>query len=458
MEGKRKPGIYLVTDTGAEIELILADADRQETLLSKRTPAEDLVAFVNRDFSEYQRKVNALWETHPLFEPHNDVLLSEYLDFIAKALPLTEMIRELDPAAYLDVTLQAAQAQAMEDNGDPLFLSRKGAAIGQALSTPFRIQNRQRNLFEIVFAYSERDTQQERFQTLEQTWPGIIDRDYAVRFIPQQDSKSPVGTKREYHPDGLYELYLVELSLYFQQSKKRIARCENCWRYFVPRTTAETRYCDGEVNGVPCKKAGPNNKRKLEADLDPAVDTYNHLRRSLSECVKRYEVAAPWERENMVQFDGQQYNAWIVMAQEMKKRYLADEITAEEFLSAIDVFDEIPHEARKLERPDPKKTLWHQSIMQDIDFDPAREFSDMDFLDTRQENAQWTIITSEQRRRWARGGYDGLHALYGGDTPVDLSESIHDDTVSIPEEDQEIIRILRNAVQDYRETWDKDQS
>ena len=160
----------------------------------------------------------------------------------------------------------------------------------------------------------------------------------------------------------------------------------------------------------------------------------------------------------MVQFDGQQYNAWIVMAQEMKKRYLADEITAEEFLSAIDVFDEIPHEARKLERPDPKKTLWHQSIMQDIDFDPAREFSDMDFLDTRKENAQWTIITSEQRRRWARGGHDSLHALYGGDTPVDLSESIHDDTVSIPEEDQEIIRILRNAVQNYKETWDKDQS
>ena len=77
MEGKRKPGIYLVTDTGAEIELILADADRQETLLSKKTPAEDMVAFVNRDFSEYQRKVNALWETHPLFEPHNDVHLSE---------------------------------------------------------------------------------------------------------------------------------------------------------------------------------------------------------------------------------------------------------------------------------------------------------------------------------------------------------------------------------------------
>ena len=82
----------------------------------------------------------------------------------------------------------------------------------------------------------------------------------------------------------------------------------------------------------------------------------------------------------------------------------------------------------------------------------------MSILDLRQENAEWVTITSEQRSRWARGGHDSLHTLYGGDAPIDLSESIHDDTVSIPEEDQEIIRILRSAVQDYRETWDKDQS
>ena len=82
----------------------------------------------------------------------------------------------------------------------------------------------------------------------------------------------------------------------------------------------------------------------------------------------------------------------------------------------------------------------------------------MSILDLRQVNAEWVTITSEQRSRWARGGHDSLHTLYGGDAPVGLSESIYDDMVSIPEEDQEIIRILRSAVQDYRETWDKDQS
>ena len=459
MNSKRKPGIYLLTDTGIDIEIILVDKDDRETRLSKRTPAEDLVAFVNRDFSEYRKKVNALWETHPLFEPHSDVLLSEYMDFTEKALPIPEMIRKLDPTAYLDANFQTAQAQAMEDDGDPLFLSKKGVAILQALSTPFRIQNRLRNIFEIVFAYSGQSTQQERFQTLEQTWPGIIDRDYPVRFIPRQDSKAPVGTGREYRPSGLYELYLIELSLYFQQSKKRIARCENCWRYFIPRTTAITLYCDGDVNGVPCKKAGPNNKRRLEADLDSAVDTYNRLRRSLSECVKRYEDAAPWERENLIRFDGDQYNSWIVMAQKMKKRYEANEITAEEFLSAIDIFHEIPHEARKLELPDPEKTLWHRSIMHNIDFDQAIEFTNMNSLDLGQENPKWEVITGEKRSRLARGGHDSLHSLYGGEAPVDLSESIcKENTSCIREEDEEMIRILRSAVQDYMESWDKDQS
>ncbi len=66
MANERKPGIYLVTDTGIEIEIILMDEDGQETRLSMRTLTEDLVAFVNCNFSEYRRKIDALWETHPL--------------------------------------------------------------------------------------------------------------------------------------------------------------------------------------------------------------------------------------------------------------------------------------------------------------------------------------------------------------------------------------------------------
>ena len=55
--------------------------------------------------------------------------------------------------------------------------------------------------------------------------------------------------------------------------------------------------------------------------------------------------------------------------------------------------------------------------------------------------------------------YVGLSIRYMQCQQVQLlTLPIYDDTVSIPEEDQEIIRILRNAVQDYRETWDKDQS
>lgn len=39
--------------------------------------------------------------------------------------------------------------------------------------------------------------------------------------------------------DTVYHLRLVELMMYFRQEKQRIARCDYCWNYFIPKTKAE---------------------------------------------------------------------------------------------------------------------------------------------------------------------------------------------------------------------------
>ena len=51
MDRKRKPGIYLLTDAGDAVELILVWLDGRETRLRGQSPAEELVSFVNFDFS-----------------------------------------------------------------------------------------------------------------------------------------------------------------------------------------------------------------------------------------------------------------------------------------------------------------------------------------------------------------------------------------------------------------------
>ena len=99
-------------------------------------------------------------------------------------------------------------------DGKPIFPSRKALAVLNALRHPYFIQNRLRNLFEIGFADFERGTQEDRFRTLEDTWPGLIDRAFSIRFLPEP-SGAPVGTIREYALGDLYELCLAELSPLF---------------------------------------------------------------------------------------------------------------------------------------------------------------------------------------------------------------------------------------------------
>ena len=255
MDRKRKPGIYLLTDAGDAVELILVWLDDRETRLRGQSPAEELVSFVNFDFSAYQSSVERLWEEHDVFEERDEVPYEDYVDFARQALPLAEQLSEIAPVAYWDVLHHLDPATKMLYDGKPIFPSRKALAVLNALRHPYFIQNRLRNLFEIGFADFERGTQQDRFRALEDTWPGLIDRTFPIRFLPEP-SGAPVGTVREYALGDLYELCLAELSLYFQQNRWRIVRCENCWRYFVPKTEAESRYCYGEMDGKPCKQEG----------------------------------------------------------------------------------------------------------------------------------------------------------------------------------------------------------
>lgn len=273
MDKKREPGIYLLTDTGNPVEIILTWTDGQETRLPRQSPAEALVDFVGFDFDDYRSQVEMLWEEHGVFEERDEVPYADYEDFAAQAVPLAEQLHAAAPAAYWDVQHHAALATKMTDDGEPIFDSRKAFAVLTALRRPYFLQNRMRNIFEIAFADFERGTQQDRFRALEATWPGIVDRSFSVRFLPAGEEAAPVGQTREY---ALSDLYLAELSLYFQQSRQRIARCENCWRYFIPRTEAESRYCYNAADGKLCKEIGPRNMRRFRADTDGA-----HLRRGV---------------------------------------------------------------------------------------------------------------------------------------------------------------------------------
>lgn len=452
MDKKRAPGIYLLTDTGNPVEIILTWMDGQETRLPRQFPAEALVEFVEFDFSDYRSRVEGLWEEHCVFEERDEVPYADYEDFAAQAVPLAEQLHAAAPAAYWDVQHHAALAEEMTDDGEPIFASRKAFAVLTALRRPYFLQNRMKNLFEIAFADFERGTQQERFQALENTWPGIIDRSFSVRFPPAEDGAAPVGQTREYALSDLYELCLAELSLYFQQSKQRIVRCENCWRYFIPRTEAESRYCYDAADGRPCKEIGPRNMRRFRADTDGALAAYERLRRRLEERVNRLELASPGAKDRLIPFDRDQYAAWLKLAREAKQNYQAGRISAEEFLHSIDLHGELaPYDAERIELPSPDRTPWRSYIKRNMDFVPGSRFIDTALLDLREAEPAWETVTAERQILHARGGHTSLLDRYRADAPEDLEISAQKlEKLASGEPDAEmklLARVLREAME-----------
>lgn len=462
MDRKRKPGIYLLTDTGETVELILVWLDGQETHLHGQSPAEELVSFVNFDFSPYRASVERLWEEHDVFEERSEVPYEDYEDFARQAIPLAGQLAEIMPAAYWDVLYYLDPATKLLDDGQPIFASRKAFAVLNALRRPYFLQNRMKNMFEIGFADFERGTQRDRFRALEDTWPGLIDRAFPIRFLTG-GSGAPIGGVSEYVLRDLYGLLLAELSLYFQQNRQRIARCENCWRYFVPRTEAESRYCYGEVDGRPCKQEGAKRMRRFRAETDEALAIYERLRRRLEERANRLELAGPDGENHLLPFSRTQYEAWLDGAREAKKEYQAGGISAEEFLRRIDMDGELA--SRKAARdtlPEPDRTPWRDYIKRDMDFISGKRFTDMLYLDLSAEDPAWTMITAEEQIRKARGGHASLHDRYGVEDPVDPKAHAKElEEIFAPHElgpeEKALAQMLREAARISIETvWPKE--
>lgn len=428
MRKREGPSIHLETDTGAEVEIVLVHSDGTEERLPKRTPVEELIGFVERDYSTYRSKVKKLWDEHPLFDERIDIPYSDYEDLVSEAVLLPAELKEIDPIAFFVLGARLDAALQIPDDGSATFLLESGTRILRILEEPFRTQVRLRNLFEVAFDDHERGTQRDRFDAVEKVWPGILDRFVDVRYLPTTEGDIPIGSRRDYSPSSLYELYLIELQQYFQQANDRVARCEHCWNYFVPKTKKETLYCDRVFDGSSCKQIGPNRKRKVGPEQDAALEVYAKLRKRMWERMERYESSAPQQRERKIEMDIFRYGEWSDMAQAARMDYLNGNLSAEEFLKRIDVNGELVHHVpAKKNAVAMRDSAWRRRVNSNIEFDPHSMFSDFQLLDLRKgAAAQWEIFTPDEQIRMERGGNESLRKKYGPSDPNKEDPDDHD--------------------------------
>ena len=122
---KNISGIFLETDTGENIDILLVGKDGRVEELRGRTPAEELVRFTSLDFAEYHAVIQRLWTEHPLFLERMDVPYSDYEDFEKQISDLPDWIKRIDTISAFYASEHLRDAMAMDDNGSPIFRPRK---------------------------------------------------------------------------------------------------------------------------------------------------------------------------------------------------------------------------------------------------------------------------------------------------------------------------------------------
>ena len=397
MQKIKGPSICLVTDGGPEVEIILVDADGEQRHLPKRTPAELLIEAASIDCGAYRTEVQRLWNEHPLFEECDTTNMENFYDLAVDALCLPDTLKEIGAVAHF-VLLERLQAliHQMNDDGSASFPLRTGAGMIHILDEPLLAQIQLRNVFEVAFDDFERGTQRQRYEALKKVYPGLVNRFFPSMMVEDEEGDIPYGNKL----------------LYFKQDKQRIAKCERCWNYFIPKTKKQTLYCDRVFNGASCKQAGPNLKRNLGPEYDEALAIYNRIRNLLAEQMERYYNFGPNGR--VYSMDVERYYDWLTMAQHARADYLDRKISSEEFLRRIDSFGVLKdYTAEKSEPVAPCDTKWHKRIENDISFDADKSFQTMQSLDlSKGEDARWECITAEEQKLDARGGNESLMDRY----------------------------------------------
>ena len=230
--------ILLIEEGAGRFSTVLHYGDGTETRLPVTTPAKDLITATEIDYRKYRGEIKRLRDEHPLFEERLDIPEADFEDFVAEALLLPSMLEKTDPVSFFVLGGLLHQSLQMEDDGSASFLLNAAGELLYILEDPIRAQVRLRNIFEVTFDGMERATQRERFERLCQVYPDV-GRLCDPSILPNVESG-----QRIFQVSSILELRLLELALYFQQDAQRIARCDYCWGWFIPKTKKVTRYCD----------------------------------------------------------------------------------------------------------------------------------------------------------------------------------------------------------------------
>ena len=138
--------------------------------------------------------------------------------------------------------------------------------------------------------------------------------------------------REELYFDSL-KSYFAFLIMRFLNSKPRVVQCRCCGKYFIPRTSRKTLYCDRIIrNGRTCKQVGPAQKHLDTAKENAVIEAFDRNKKKM---YKRYERTMDLMHETEKGLTLSEYFQWLDRAETARAEFLEGKISEEVALRVI---------------------------------------------------------------------------------------------------------------------------
>lgn len=320
-------GLYVEINKDGTLKRNLTVKNGETIKLERTTVNDEIIAFSELNFKYYAElleHIENMCEKSFVEITDGDfgeagIDIDAYTKILKTVHKLIEALEESNPL-HGTLLRTLLEDQLPPDDGSAMYLINSEAKITDCLSSVMRLQFLINDILYDLRSETSLDMEQKYsiFKTAEFTQIQTFDK----RITAQYRFRSLID-------------YYIFLMMRFVENQPSVTLCQCCGKYFIPKTKRTTLYCDRIIhNNKTCKQIAPALKHKRDAAQDSVIETFDRTKRKM---YKRFERTNDFSTATTNSLSLAQYYDWLSRAEQARKAYLADKISAEEAIEIITV-------------------------------------------------------------------------------------------------------------------------
>ncbi len=327
-----KDGFYINFDDKGSLKFIIEQSHTQND--SSLNLSDFLFDFVSYYLSVFDIMMNGMRQLD-IFKESLDV---HYEDF-EECAEYCQMIADgvEDPMGRYFAQTALAEIKQIPDDGSASFWIYQARRMVDALTAPIHAHTFISHAFQVLFLGE--GTKAERIAQFFRRYPSWSDHLFEEAFWFETENETDTPKLSCYKRIRNQTELMLFCLLGLLEQETIILRCKCCGGYFVPKTKKTTLYCDRIIRDKKtCKELAPMLKRKQNNKLDATLAEYDRLYDLYYARMERYEGRVDLNRpksDNDISAD--EFYIWSAKAQQLRKHYLAGQISKERFLEGLKI-------------------------------------------------------------------------------------------------------------------------